>query len=694
MVSSDYHTEWSVPPLSSGCTGEGGQNGGESLWRTASVPLDEARRAAAGLGVPVRVARWLMARGLQPDDIHAWLRPERIPWSEPGWFWDMPTAVRRIREAVAAGERVCVIGDYDVDGVTASAIVCSALAAAGADWRCIIPHRVADGYGLSAALAERAAALGASLIVTVDNGICAAEAVQAARALGLDVVVTDHHEPGSDPLEGACAVVHWSRSDHPDGLRHLSGAGVAWKLAVALRTQLPAVGSVASDLADWQMGLAALGAVADVMPMGGENRRLVREGLDRLRVCRRPGWLALCEQAGVAPADLDDRALAFAIIPRLNAAGRMGSAEVAFALLMAEDIGLARERAAKVEAWNRERRSEASRAEGEAARQIVAAAAGRELPAGLVAAGPWQPGVVGLVAARLVERYQRPAIVFADDGGPVLKGSGRAPAGFPLHRAVEACRAWVCEFGGHEAAVGLSVARELLDTFAAAFAAEAAACATGEYAMAVPLADDYLPLAEVTADTWRWVERIGPFGPDLPAPLFYVGPVRLERVIPMGNGSHVRLEVSEGKHTAEAVWFRMPPSNRGWLRPGAVVSLLAELDASRWRGDLRVRLRVHSASLLAGAVQREEFARVYRLLALRRKLLAEEASRALVARTWAEVRMVLDTLVELGFAESVGSAYHVVESAPRQDLRESSHYRRHLSLLHRAGAPFTKGDSR
>ncbi|GMA51946.1 hypothetical protein GCM10025857_33030 [Alicyclobacillus contaminans] len=511
-------------------------------------------------------------------------------------------------------------------------------------------------------------------MVTVDNGIRADDAIRYATDLGLDVIVTDHHEPGDERPSGAVAVVHWAYAGGHGDARTLSGAGVAWKVAQALLSAADLWD--AAELEDWLVGLAALGAIADMMPMSVENRKLVSTGLAALRRCRRAGWLALCQSAGLDTADITPIKVAFTIAPRLNAAGRMGTASVALELLMAEDEVEAAARAAQIETWNQLRKAETERAYQEAYAQYTQMHPADDAPVVLVA-GPWHLGVAGIVAARLVNQVQKPAVVLCGDGEGMWRGSGRATTGFDLHQVVSQCSAHLAHFGGHEAAIGCAVHPHLLDAFRADLYHAASAWVGGASEADKPVADDYLPLAEANLEMLGWVERFAPHGPDNPPLTFYVGPVKLVRVTEMAGGRHARLRVREGRHEADLVWFRVPEEVLSWPS-GTAFAAVVEMERNTWQGRTTAQLRVLDGRLLKHPWLREELALLYRLLRARRKLTIHEVAESVPKRTPSEIQVALDTFAELGFAEASESAYHVVESVVQRDLRDSVHYQSHL----------------
>jgi len=684
------------------------------LWKTALVSDADAKGMAHAAGVPMKVARWLCARGIPENDARQWLHPETATYSQPTDFAEAGKAVDILLQALERQEKIAVVGDYDVDGVTASVILVMALRLLQAHWCCDIPHRVDDGYGLSETIVERLHRQGVKVIVTVDNGIRTQEAIDLAVACGMQVVVTDHHEPDLEAPLAADAVVHWSRAGNGAKLNHLSGAGVAWKLSQTLLETaeksgyLDTVDSLQrAEEAQYSLGLAALGALADLMPMTLENRKLVREGLAALADCRRPGWVALCETAHLSMDGLSSTALLWRITPRLNAAGRMDSADVAFQLLLTNNSVEAHSLAQRVEELNSRRRAVTEEAAAQAEVQCRLLLA--RYPGGLVAVGPWPRGVVGIVAARLVDLYQRPILVFSEENQEILYASGRAPEGISLIAVLERCSHLLHHFGGHEAAVGCAVERGMLEELRQAFSAACCQVASTEgqrsgscAAAAEPegrspvettapftgqkldgvkqpaIADDFLALADVTMETVAWVEAFAPFSSDFPPLSFYLGPVELEAVKPVGtSGHHLRLTVVEAGTRAQLVWFKAPAVVDTW-RSGQQMSAVVELEANHWRGQVQPQLRVLTAQILPGALGRKEFGEVYRLLRAHRKLQQREAYELLPAVGESNLETVLKVFVELGFAQCRESAYHVVESVEPRDLRESVSYHNYL----------------
>jgi single-stranded-DNA-specific exonuclease len=487
----------------------------------------------------------------------------------------MAEVVERVLAAVRECRRIAVHGDFDVDGVCATAILVGALRELGAECDWLIPDRIADGYGLTAANVEKLAARGTSLLLTVDCGITAVEEVAHARSLGMQVVVTDHHQPGETLPD--CPILHPAIDGYP--FEHLCGTAVAWKLASALREASPA---------DADLDLVALATVADVVPLVGENRSLVRRGLEQMRRARRPGIQALLKTAKCEPTQLDEGDLGFRLAPRINAAGRLYRADAGVELFLTQDAERAAEIAAELNRANAERR--AVEREVEAA----AEAARRELPEelreapGLVLAGEgWHPGVIGIVASRLSERHNCPVVVVSLDGEGGARGSGRSVPGFDLLAGLRACSEHLVRFGGHRAAAGLELRAGSLDAFREAFAAHAAAALGPDDLLRTERVDAIVDGASLDLDLAEEIERLAPFGMGNPGVRLLVPSARVRDARPMGEGKHLRFSLHSGGHRALGVAF-----GRTGLGVGEdeAVDAAVRLEVNRWNGSVEPRL--------------------------------------------------------------------------------------------------------
>jgi single-stranded-DNA-specific exonuclease len=566
---------------------------GVGEFRAEPYDYREARALVDALGLSEPVAITLVRRGCRtPEAARGFLAADE--WHSPHEFRSMAEVVGRLLSAVREGRRITVHGDFDVDGVCATTILVGALRELGAECDWLIPDRIADGYGLTAANVKRLAERGTQLLITVDCGITAVEEVALAQSLGMDVVVTDHHQPGADLPD--CPILHPVLDGYP--FESLCGTSVAWKLACALRTasgegspeqQRGGSGDPSPDAdAEADLDLVALATVADVVPLVGENRNLVRRGLAEARRARRPGLRALLEVARCEPTQLDEGDLAFKLAPRINAAGRLYRADAGVELFLSGDEGRAKEIAAELNRANGERR--ATEREVDAA----AEAARRELPEhlreapGLVLAGAgWHPGVIGIVASRLAERHHRPIVVVSLDGKGSGRGSGRSIPGFDLLAALEACSEHLVRFGGHRAAAGLELRAESLDAFRKAFAAHADAALSPEDLLRTERVDAIVGGAALGLDLAEDLGRLAPFGMGNPGVRLLVPSARVRDVRPMGEGKHCRFSLHSGGHRALGVSFGRSGLGVGEEDP---VDAAVRLEVNHWNGSVEPRL--------------------------------------------------------------------------------------------------------
>jgi single-stranded-DNA-specific exonuclease len=541
----------------------------------AADPYDyaEARAVADALGLSQPVAVTLVRRGYRtPEDARAFLAADES--HPPDAFQGMDEVVALVRAAIEARERITVHGDFDVDGVSATALLVGTLRELGADCDWLIPDRIADGYGLSQENVEKLAQRGTGLLITVDCGITAVEQVALAQELGMEVVVTDHHQ--RDEELPACLILHPEVSGYPFG--SLCGTAVAWKLACALR-----------DGAEKDLDLVALATVADVVPLVGENRSLVKRGLAEMRRTKRVGLRALLEASKCDPAQLDEGDLAFRLAPRINAAGRLYRADAGVELMLTDDETRAKQIAEELGRANSERR--ATEREVDAA----AEAARRELPDelkeanGLVVAGEgWHPGVVGIVASRMVERHHRPVVVISLDGEGGGRGSGRSIPGFDLHAALEACSEHLEAFGGHKAAAGLSLKVESLEAFRAAFAKHADEVLSAEDLKRTERIDAMVGGVGLGLDLAEELGQLAPFGMGNPGVRLMVPSARMTDVRTMGEeGKHARFSLHSGSHRALGVSFGR--STFG-VDDDDMLDAAVRLEVNHWNGAVEPRV--------------------------------------------------------------------------------------------------------
>ena len=493
----------------------------------------------------------LAARGITDPAEALTLLAGEEELSDPELLTDMHKACQRIWQAIDNGETIVVYGDYDVDGVTATALLYQHLKGMGATVKCMLPSREGDGYGLSKNAIQSIHDKGCQLIVTVDNGISAVEEAEFAAQLGVDLIITDHHLP-PEQLPKAVAVVDPRREDDTSPFKGLCGAGVAFKLCAALD------GCPAEEMLDYCGDLAAVGTVADVMPLTGENRTLVKAGLRQLQQTDRPGMEALLEEVGLAGKPVTAENVSYAIAPRINAAGRMDSAVTALQLVLCEDPDRAAELAHKLNQINVQRQETETQIFQAVQQQLEQQPDCLEDRVMLLWGRDWHPGVIGIVASRMVERTGRPVIIVTVDEQGEGKGSGRSVQGFNLHACIGSCADLLIRYGGHAMAAGLSVREENLPELRRRLNEWAAR----EYPVlhTPPLCCDLaIHLDRITVDSVRRLEQLAPYGAENPTPVFLLQNAVLDGVYPVSEGKHSRLRLRQGNASIYAVWFGMAP---------------------------------------------------------------------------------------------------------------------------------------
>ena len=493
----------------------------------------------------------LAARGITDPTEALTLLAGEEELSDPMLLTDMDKACARILEAIDKEQTIVVYGDYDVDGVTATALLYQHLKGMGASVKCMLPSREGDGYGLSKNAIQSIHDKGCQLIVTVDNGISALEEAEFAASLGVDLIVTDHHLP-HDALPKAVAVVDPRRADDHSPFKGLCGAGVAFKLCAALD------GCPPEEMLDYCGDLAAVGTVADVMPLTGENRTLVKAGLKLLQQTDRPGISALLEEVGLEGKPITAENVSYAIAPRINAAGRMDNAVTALQLVLCEDEERAAELAHKLNEINVARQETEQEIVKAAQEQLDAEPAILEDRVILIWGRDWHPGVIGIVASRLVEKTGRPVIVVSVDEHGEGKGSGRSVQGFNLHECIASCEDILLRFGGHAMAAGLSVREENLPELRRRLNEWAAReCAV---LFTPPLECDLsIHLDRITVESVRRLEQLAPYGAENPTPVFVLEKAVIDGIFSVSEGKHCRLRLRQGNASIYAVWFGMPP---------------------------------------------------------------------------------------------------------------------------------------
>jgi single-stranded-DNA-specific exonuclease len=550
-------------------------------WRIRPCSQAEAIALARRLGVSETTARVLVRRGYgDPEDAARFLAAGD-PGHDPFSLGAMEAACERIRDAIAKKERICVHGDYDADGICATALAVLVLRHMGAevDWH--LPSRFDEGYGLAGETLARLAGEGCGLVLTVDCGITAVQEIAEARALGLDVIVTDHHRPG-DSLPD-CPIVATRPSNY--SFPELCGTGVVWKLGQAL------LGADSEELKR-HLDLVAVATVSDVVPLLDENRFLAAQGLKGLARTQKLGLRALMRSAGVDPATVDEGAIGFRLAPRINAAGRLSHPEAALELLLTDDEHTAARLAGRLEELNRERQAVEDRILREAVEQVESWPEARRTRRGYVVAGEsWHEGVIGIVASRLVERFHRPVVLIAGTDRE-WKGSGRSLPTFDLHGALSACSEHLARYGGHRAAAGLSIEPARIDAFAEAFAVRADDELTDSDLRPPTSVDAVVAGRELTLELCAELGRLAPFGLGNPAVTLLLASSELSEVAKTADGKHLRFRVSHRDRPAgSAIAFGLG-GHMDRARRQVRYDVLFRLKENRWNGTVAPQLVV------------------------------------------------------------------------------------------------------
>ncbi len=539
--------------------------------------------------ISTALARILVNRGItDPGEADSFLLATLADIHDPFLLRDMETAVNRLAAAVRGGEKVCVHGDYDVDGVTGVALLVAFFRGVGLDGvSYYIPRRLEEGYGLSAEGVKSVAASGAEVIVTVDCGINSFAEAELCASLGIDLIITDHHMPG-ESIPPALAVINPLRPDCQFPFKHLAGVGVAFNLMIALRMRLREEGHFAGrpepNLREF-LDLVALGTVADIVPLVDENRIFVKCGLRELTSSKRIGIQALKEVAGVS-GDVSCGAVGFRLAPRLNAAGRLEDAALGVELLLCNDRQKAKAMAAELDASNAERQALEQEILGEALAMVRDIPEQEERRSIILASEAWHPGVIGIVASRIVDMFHRPTILIALQEGNG-RGSGRSIPNFHLHDALNACSEHLLKFGGHKYAAGLSIDESTLRAFIASFDEMATGLLSPADLIPELAIDAVLKPEDISYELAEAIEVLAPFGMGNPEPVFMLEKARIaeQRIL---KERHLRLHIIAGKSNFEAIGFNMA---QGRVIP-ELADLAFSLQLNDWNGRRTLQLRL------------------------------------------------------------------------------------------------------
>jgi single-stranded-DNA-specific exonuclease len=529
-------------------------------WLIAPGNPQLAEQLAAALQLHPVAARLLGNRGITSvEEAREFLNPSLQQLYDPCLMHGMPEAVERLARGLRAREAIAIYGDYDVDGITATAVLSWFFRDIGVPVPYYLPHRMREGYGLNAEAVRQLAGQGTRVLITVDCGITAHEEVRLAKSLGMDVIVTDHHQV-PPTLPEAAAVLNPHQPACPYPAKELSGVGIAFKLVMALRSRLRRESPWAGQLPNLRrhLDLVALGTIADIAPLVGENRILVRHGLQELTKSEKLGVRALKQVAGLDDQAVGPRQVGFALAPRLNAAGRLAAAKAGVELLLSEDAAYAEQLARDLDTMNRERQAVQAQIYAEAKAAIEAEGSVEERWAIVLASERWHPGVVGIVASKLVEEFGRPTILIGLEGS-IGKGSGRSIATFHLYRALVVCQEYLVGFGGHEHAAGLRIGREQVPAFREALnrlASEQLSAVDCTPSLEI---DAEVRLEDIDDNLLEFVARLEPFGEGNPQPLMLTRGVEVvgEPTTVGKEQQHLRLTLRQGHTILRGIGFGM-----------------------------------------------------------------------------------------------------------------------------------------
>nr|WP_300408348.1 single-stranded-DNA-specific exonuclease RecJ [uncultured Ruminococcus sp.] len=549
------------------------------VWSVAKVNKERAIAMANKLEIPPLLAMMLDIRGITKEkDVINFLQ-ENKDFSDPFLMKDMDKAVERITTAVENGEKICVYGDYDADGVTSTSLLYSYLRdSLGADVMFYIPTRTGEGYGMNKGAVDKIHSLGVTLIITVDNGISAREEIDYANSLGIDTVITDHHMP-SGAIPKAVAVVNAHQKDDKSPFKDFSGVGVAFKLVMAIEGEYADVDSLLENFSD----IATLGTIGDIVPLVGENRTLVKNGLRHIQNSDRIGINAMKQESGIAEKEINSSNVAFTLVPRINAGGRLGSSEKSVNLLLTEDEDEAVTIADKLGMDNRERQNiekEILASIDEEVRRTPNIVNDKIL---VFAGKGWHQGVVGIAASRIKDIYDKPTIIIGIDDDGVARGSGRSVEGFSLCDAVFACSEHLTHYGGHPMAVGISLQKEKINDFRKAINAY---CKDIKMPYNILHIDCKLNPNQLDLSILDSLSYIEPCGASNPSPIFGLYNMTVIATKEMGNGKHMRITLSRGQGQVPvyAVYFNHNFQSCSY-RNGDIVDVAVSLDRNIYNGQ-------------------------------------------------------------------------------------------------------------
>ncbi|MGN1387285.1 MAG: single-stranded-DNA-specific exonuclease RecJ [Bacillus sp. (in: firmicutes)] len=560
----------------------------KTRWNIKQSNLQAVDTLTKELQITPLVAQLLVNRGINTiDSVKSFLFLDTLPFHDPYLLKDMDKAVQRIQAAIANHENILIFGDYDADGVSSTTVLMETLTRLGANVAFYIPNRFTEGYGPNEGAFRYAKENGTDLIITVDTGISALHEAKVAGELGMDYIVTDHHEPGPE-LPQALAIIHPKLPDSNYPCKDLAGVGVAFKLAHALLGELP------EDLLE----IAAIGTIADLVPLKDENRLIAAKGIQQLRKTKRPGLRALFKKASIELNTINEESVGFGIGPRINAAGRLGDADPAVELLLTNDTDIAEHIAEEIDSLNKERQSIVAEIAKEAMKQVEEKYPIDSNSVIVVGDYGWNAGVIGIVASKLVEKYYRPAIVLSyDHEKGVAKGSARSIVGFDLYHNLSTCRDILPHFGGHPMAAGMTLKLDDVDELRSRLNSLANDVLTEEDLIPITDIDASITLEEATIESIMEMEKLAPFGMGNPKPRVLLENLTLDTMKRIGaDGSHLKVLLTDQEHSLDGVGFGMG-DYCDQVSPNANVSVIGELSINEWNNRRKPQIFLQDLSV-------------------------------------------------------------------------------------------------
>lgn len=560
----------------------------KTRWMVQSADSNKIATLVEHLHITPLVASLLVNRGLEDvEAARSFLFVKKQNFHDPFLFKDMKMAVNRIKQAIDKEEKIRVFGDYDADGITSTTVLMTTLNRLGANADFYIPNRFTEGYGPNEMAFRLAADEGVKVLITVDTGISAIQEAALASELGMDYILTDHHEPGAE-LPKAFAIIHPKIKDNPYPFKDLAGVGVAFKLSHAL------LGEVPEDLLE----IAAIGTIADLVPLLGENRLIAAKGIEKLRQTTRPGLVSLMKVASMEQSSLTEETIGFSIAPRLNAVGRLGPADFAVDLLMSQDSLEAMHLAEEINELNKERKEIVEQAAEEAIREIEEHYPLETNHVLIIGKEGWSSGIIGIVASKLVERFYRPTIVLSYDYEKGLaKGSARSIEGFDLFKNLSLCRELLPHFGGHPMAAGMTLKMDDVPKLRAKLNQLAGEALTAEDFTPITNLDSSINISQASIQTIEEMSLLAPFGVSNPKPKILINTVKLSNVRKIGsNQDHLKLQLEEENIQLDGVGFGLG-DYANHIAPNAEVSVIGELSINEWNNMKKPQIFIKDLSV-------------------------------------------------------------------------------------------------